>query len=90
MAFTTTCTLFGMDFPNAYHRVTDVRCNKNTGICVVLEVYPDQDASASAVNACATKVHDFAFTTSLDGLNPIEQGYNLLKTLPEYSTASDA
>ena len=63
---------------DAYIKVKSVRATKETGNAVV---------SFTGAQGCFEKTYDFA--PSMDGGNFIKQAYLHLKTLPEFSNATD-
>ena len=74
-------TQFGFDVPSAYQRVENVKLRKTT-MEFQVSVYSDV-----AKNAFTHKSYACAY--DLDGANPIAQAYAHLKTLPEFSGATD-
>ena len=78
-----TATLNGETvYPNAYGQVTSVSVTKAGGTAYLL-VYSD----SSKVSIAEAKFIEFGYDISGD--NPIKQAYEHLKTLPEFSDATD-
>ena len=73
----------GFNADNAYHRVENVSLlNKNSLNFTVLSY-------ASASNNVSFQANAYSCSYDLDGENPIKQAYEYLKTLPEFSGATD-
>ena len=88
---------YGTTFTNAYHKINVVGSNVQSGYTIIVNVYYDATASANGEEALTTKTYSLEWVEGvddgssgyLDYHNPIEFGYGLLKTLPEYATATD-
>lgn len=89
MALKKSVERFGVTFPNAVHRVNTVKAAKPLGFAVEVEVFSDQNAIDNQKEALAYLIFNFDYANSVDGSNPIEQGYHLLKTLQQYDGAVD-
>lgn len=78
----TITTEAGLTATDAYHRVEGLRFVSKSEISFLVRSYASTDLPAfgEAVHACA---YDIA------GENPIKQAYEHLKTLPEFSGATD-
>ena len=73
----------GFNADNAYHRVENVSLlNKNSLNFMVLSY-------ASASNNVSFQADAYNCDYDLEGDNPIKQAYEYLKTLPEFSGATD-
>lgn len=69
-------------FNDAYIKVTEIKGNKNNIICTYV-VYMGKEKQTGLT------VSTIEFTPNLDGDNFIKQGYEYIKSLPEYSDAID-
>ena len=79
-----TCTdSFGDErvFPNAYIKIDQISGNKSL-LQVVIGIYKEQ--GRNKIDSIST-----GFSPSLGGENFIAQAYDYLKTLPEFSGATD-
>jgi hypothetical protein len=74
-------TNFGFNIPNTYHRVENIKLNKNSINFQVLG-YAD-------VQKNAFEYKNYACAYDLNGVNPIKQAYEYIKTLPEFAGAID-
>lgn len=86
MALQKTITLttnFGTQatFDNAYVRVASVKVEKNYGRALV-HTQKEKDGQV-------LEQKGYSFGYDLNGLNPLAQAYNHLKTLPEFQGAVD-
>jgi hypothetical protein len=72
----------GTVYPTAYGQVTSTSVTK-TGGTAHLIVYSD----SSKVSSVEAKFIEFSY--DINGDNPIKQAYQHLKTLPEFSDATD-
>lgn len=90
MALQLSQTKFGFTFANAYVRISSVMSSKAQGVNVNLQVFADSNAASAspALPLSGAMVH-FDFSPDLTGTNPIANGYYLLKTLDEYSSATN-
>jgi hypothetical protein len=68
-------------FENCYFKVLNIKGNKEE-ITFTLD-------TMSAKNGSSISKVDYVFTPNLDGVNFIAQSYLHLKTLPEFSGATD-
>ena len=96
---------FGTSFPNSYHRITNIeykivdeeRPDPNTGqiewqtlkkLVIMVYVYVDK----AARDNFSEYIEKEGYVVDME-LNPnqdiIKQGYDYLKTLPEYSNSTD-
>lgn len=66
---------------NTYCKVSSVIADKETATAIV--------SFLSGQNGSTYKKKEYNFTPDLDGSNFIKQAYNHLKTLPEFSDATD-
>jgi hypothetical protein len=78
----TVSTVHGFQAANAYHRVEGVSLTSKEQIRFHIRSYTaaDKPFFAESILSCAYV---------LDGKNPIAQAYEHLKTLPEFSGATD-
>jgi hypothetical protein len=78
----TTSTVHGLQAVNAYHRVEVVKIESKTVMSFHIRSYvaTDKPFFMESVLSCEYQ---------LDGDNPIKQAYAHLKTLPEFSGATD-
>ena len=74
---------FGLEIPNAYHRVGRIQIVNKSEMTFVVSAFIDDKANISAEE----KSHTCAYV--LSGNNPIAQAYAHLKTLPEFAGAND-
>ena len=79
----TVTTSFGVNVQNAYHRVGAINLTKKNAMSFSVGVFVD--------NVCKTPVRteSYACAYDLSGENPLAQAYAHLKTLPEFSGATD-
>jgi len=96
---------FGISFPNSYHRITNIEykiideevLNSDTGqiewqtlqkLVIMVYVYADKAARDNFAEYIENKgyVVDMELNSNQDIL---KQGYDYLKTLPEYSNSTD-
>lgn len=68
-------------FDNAYVRVASVKVEKNYGRALV-HTQKEKDGQV-------LEQKGYSFGYDLNGLNPLAQAYNHLKTLPEFQGAVD-
>jgi hypothetical protein len=83
MALSKTVTsVHGFQAVNAYHRVEAIALTSKTELRFHVRSYAatDKPFFAESVLSCAYM---------LDGANPIKQAYDHLKTVPEFSGATD-
>jgi hypothetical protein len=76
-------TPHGFEAINAYHRVEGVRLQDKVTIAFQVRSYKSKDQLA----AFNDELHSCEY--DLDGSNPIAQAYEHLKTVPEFSDATD-
>jgi hypothetical protein len=83
-----TSTRYGLDVNNAYIRINSLYGSKDL-IAIGLNYYVSRVSFES--NAYPIKEEGYEFVPNVDGGsdNFIKQGYEYLKTLPEFSQASD-
>ena len=74
-------TNFGFNIPNAYHRVENIKLNKNH---IAFSVFAYTDTEKDAFD-----IRNYSCDYDLEGDNPIKQAYEHLKTLPEFAGAID-
>ena len=74
---------FGIEIPNAYHRVGRIQIVSKSEMSFATNAFVNGDANIPV----ETKSHNCTY--ALDGGNAIAQAYNHLKTLPEFSGATD-
>lgn len=91
MAFQMKITLnSGIEIPNAYVKISYLDGNK-TGITLYLNAYVDQDtmnAGRPVIEGYSANYY-FVPTTGTGATDFITQGYNYLKTLPDFQGATD-
>ena len=68
-------------FNDTYIKINEINGYKNK-ITVILFIYKKE-------NELLLKSEAYSFTPNLDGDNFIKQGYEYIKTLPEYADAID-
>jgi len=73
----------GLTAPASYVRVVSVHVVTKTQASASLSFF------ASATNLIAYQTAEQSFAYALEGPNPIKQAYLHLKSLPEYSDATD-
>ena len=78
----TLSTKFGFDIPNAYVRIEGIR---------IINKFEIKFQVRSYVNIESSHFNDVEYTCNynIDGVNPIKQAYEHLKTLPEFAGAVD-
>lgn len=74
---------FGLEIPNAYHRVGRIQIVNKTEMTFVVNSFVDNEASLPV----ESKSHGCAY--SLHGNNALAQAYAHLKTLEEFTSAVD-
>lgn len=72
-----------VEIPNAYIKIPKVECSKESSIYFI-EIKKNKETNSSL----QTSVKNFGFDLS-SSENPIKQAYLHLKTLPEFSDATD-
>lgn len=82
----TTIEVYGtqLEFQNSYHQIDMLNGNKD-GLSFIVCIYDSQQKT----NLISQKTFSFVPSVAPDSLNFIAQGYNYLKTLPEYENAED-
>lgn len=82
-------TEYGLNVIDSYTRIDYLNGNK-AELCIALNYYLNQ--SACEDGSAPMKRSFFSFTPSVEekSLNFIKQGYEYLKTLPEFANAVDA
>ena len=78
----TTTTSQGFEAVNAYHRVEGLYLVTNQMISFHIRTYKDVAFTSFADNF-------YSCAYDITGENPIKQAYEYLKTLPEFSNATD-
>ena len=78
----TTTNASGLTATDAYHRVENVALASKTEITFSVRSYASTDMPFFAEEF-------YSFSYDLTGANPIQQAYEHLKTLPEFSGATD-
>ena len=78
----TTTSSQGFEAVNAYHRVEGLCLVTNQSMTFRVRTYKDVSFPAFADNG-------YSFSYDITGENPIKQAYEYLKTLPEFSNATD-
>jgi len=97
MALAKDITKYGTTFVDAYHRVNVISADTLAGFTIIVDVYFSEAASDNGEQALDSKTHKLDWVSFVDdGLgghatyeNPIQFAYGLLKTLPEYTGATD-
>lgn len=88
MALTITKTenVFGQEvtIPNAYHRIERINGNKDL---IEIELLSYDESQSHMIES---NFYKFKPSVQDDALNFIKQGYNYLKTLPEFMDAVDS
>ena len=79
----TVTTLHDFEATNAYHRVEAAILSTKTELSFHVRSYKNKDAAVAFCDASYRCAYDIA------GNNPIKQAYEHLKTLPEFSGATD-
>lgn len=80
--------LNGLFAPNAYHRIENVSGNKSN-LAIQVNSYISQQAYNEGVAPLDAKLYNFVPDTTDTAVNFIKQGYEHLKTLPEFIGAID-
>jgi hypothetical protein len=80
---------YGVEFNDAYHKTETVYASKERGIVVDVGVYANAQAREAGALPLDRQSFVFPFSETLNGDNPVEQAYNLLKGLEEYADAAD-
>ena len=70
-----------VEVPNAYIKIASVFGNKSE---MTAELHISKAQGEEAVQR-----RTYAYPYQIDGANPIKQGYEYLKTLPEFADATD-
>jgi hypothetical protein len=86
MAIQSSFNKFGITFPDAYFRINNVITNKQT---IRIDVFVFVNQTVVNDEPLQFLTFDFEFVTDLPGANPLEQAYNLLKTVPTFESAQD-
>lgn len=97
MALQNSYSEYGANFENAYIVVTNIGYNKGlfmpapTGKTVVatVHIYADAAARENEAKPLESKNYEFDLDTSEGADNILDQAYSHLKTLKEYSEATD-
>lgn len=82
MALSKNINYKGIDVSNAYIKVWRIDGDKTTLKCGV-----GYYASSSSHDLFKSETYEFSY--NINGENPIQQAYEYLKTLPEFSGATD-
>ena len=91
MAFTLSIneTDIGVPVSGAYARITQLRISKER-TSLDVSYYMNQDARTADASVIARQLFMLDTTELTTGSNPIEMGYNWLKTQPEFANATDS
>ena len=91
MAFTLSVNETGIGVPvsNAYARITLLKITKEVAFLNV-SYYMSQDARNADAREIGHQFFRFDSTELTNGSNPLEMGYNWLKTQPEFANATDS
>jgi len=83
-----TVIAFGQEliFPNAYHQITNVNGNKNA-LTIILSIFSYENDLIG--NLIEDEIYTFTPSVATGSANFIAQGYDFLKTLPNYASAVD-
>lgn len=73
---------FGTTFTTAYHKIESLRVSKES-VGITLHIYPN----SSEMDLIGAFIYEMDYDPN--GGEPLTQAYNYLKTLPEYSGATD-
>jgi len=76
-------TAWAFTIPLAYFKVTSVMVESKTVMTVFVRVFANKDCSNAVLET------RYSGEYNLEGPNPIKQAYLFLKTLPEFSDATD-
>jgi len=76
-------TVSGIEVDDAYHRVERVTLVNKTSITFAVNAYKDSEIEAYITSKFYSCDYD------ISGKNPMAQAYDHLKTLPEFSGATD-
>lgn len=79
----------GIHVQNAYVRISGVQGNKDN-MFVSVDYYVSQQAFQDGLSPVTRKTFEFVPSVAEDAPNFIKQGYEYLKTLPEFLIAIDA
>lgn len=89
MALTKTVELSNcISVENSYLRIDTYSGNKGT-LSIALNYYSSKDVSDAKGEYIVRKLYDLPLSTDDNSSNPIKQGYEYLKTLTEFSGATD-
>lgn len=77
-------TVHGFNAPEAYYRVEEVKLENKDKMSFFVQVYKSQESTDYAFNSFG-----YSCDYDINGANPIAQAYTHLKTLSEYSSATD-
>ena len=99
MALQKEISKFGITVNNAYHVINHVYYDKGlnsptalaepTNATAVVFIYSDVDAKTNNAEPMERITHNFNLDTSSDSEDALTQAYTYLKTLDEYSDATD-
>lgn len=78
----------GLSAQNAYIRIDNISGNKAV-MSLDVKVYANQQAYIDGRTNVDSRVYEFVPAVSDDAVNYHKQGYEYLKSLNEYSTATD-
>ncbi|OZQ74724.1 hypothetical protein [Paenibacillus sp. VTT E-133291] len=82
-------TASGITLQDAYIKIENTSGNAETQSIIVC-IYVNEDSRMSGKSAVDEKYYTFPCSVSDEAPNFIKQGYQYLKTLPEYSEAIDS
>ena len=77
-------TSFGINVPDAYHRVASLSLSRPAKVLFALNAY-----ATGAVHEAPLAAKTYSFVYDLEGANVIAQAYTHLKTLKEFEDAVD-
>ena len=83
MALKLTKKAFGIEVPNAYHRIDEVLIVKKNKMQICVNSYSESSRSEPFYKEVFDFSYDFA------GSNPLEQGYVSLKQTEAFASAED-
>lgn len=83
MALKKPAEFMGVNFLNAYYRISNIKnLNKSNGIATIVG-YTDKNQDEGFWS------NEYAFIYDLNGENPIKQAYEFIKQQPEFVGAQD-
>ena len=72
---------------NAYHKIQKIEVSKRGGIVIEVDTYASEAEASDRNNLLHAEGYPVPYELSND--NALSQGYQILKSLPEYAGATD-